>query len=217
MNRCSGLLFAEERLRRPHFGLDDADYVGRNLAKAKLALGDVILTMRGQYHWSCRERHKRLKKMAAEKSDENLASIVLLHEQGVEFKLHPVRSNRTRPELSAELDFLKESARGLWLRLESRRLDKSYQTIIEYCLEQSSKCPETARWKNCLINLRTYGLRRLTSSIYPRERLLRALPLLLWESGPPETHVVAQRHLLAPTASWRELVRAYEDLWRQFN
>src|SRR5947199_6504474 len=66
MNRCSGLLFAQERLARVPFSAEDADFVGRNLAKAKLAFGDVVLAMRGQYHWSCRERQKRLKKLAAE-------------------------------------------------------------------------------------------------------------------------------------------------------
>ena len=39
---------------------DDADFVGRNLAKDQLAFGDVLLTAHGQYHWSCQERHRRL-------------------------------------------------------------------------------------------------------------------------------------------------------------
>ena len=56
MNRCSGLLFAREQLRRERFTPEEADFVGRNHAKAQLALGDVILTAQGQYHWSCRER-----------------------------------------------------------------------------------------------------------------------------------------------------------------
>src|SRR3989442_3228826 len=60
MNRCSGLLFAKERLQRDRFTHDDADFVSRNLAKAQLAFGDAVLTVNGQYHWSCRERHQRL-------------------------------------------------------------------------------------------------------------------------------------------------------------
>ena len=56
MNRCSGLLFAREQLFREPFPLEAADFVGRNHAKAQLALGDVVLTAHQQYHWSCRER-----------------------------------------------------------------------------------------------------------------------------------------------------------------
>ena len=57
-NRCSGLLFASERLAKNDFNSADADFVGRNLAKAQLALGDVVLAMSGRYHWSCLERHR---------------------------------------------------------------------------------------------------------------------------------------------------------------
>ena len=95
-NRCSGLLFVQEKLLRPEFSLEDADFVGRNLAKAKLALGDVILAMRRQYHSSCRERHKRIRKLDAEDALQSFNTVVPLHAQGVEFKLHPVRSNRNR-------------------------------------------------------------------------------------------------------------------------
>ena len=63
MNRCSGLLFAKARLAKPDFTADDADFVGRNLAKAQLAFGDVLLTAHGQYHWSCQERHRRLEQL----------------------------------------------------------------------------------------------------------------------------------------------------------
>mgnify|MGYP006142135189 CR=1 FL=1 len=41
----TGLLFARERLDRPHFTAADADFVGRNLAKARLALGDAVLAV----------------------------------------------------------------------------------------------------------------------------------------------------------------------------
>src|SRR5690606_33490650 len=113
---------------RGNFSLEDADFVGRNLAKAKLALGDVILAMKGQYHYSCRERHKRLKKLAEEKPEGSLASLVLLHEQGVEFKLHPVRTDRPVADLRSELEFLKETAREVWLQLETKRLGRVFHS-----------------------------------------------------------------------------------------
>ena len=65
MSRCSGLLFSAERLERAEFTADDADFVGRNPAKARLAFGDAWLAAQGQYHWSCKERHDRIRRLAA--------------------------------------------------------------------------------------------------------------------------------------------------------
>jgi len=216
MNRSSGLLFASERLARADFTPADADFAGRNLAKAKLALGDVALTMRGQYHWSCRERQKRLRKLAAESRDENLASLLLLHEQGVHFKLHPTRTDRSRQELEAELNFLKDVARDLWLRLESRRLSACFPSIESYSVDSSEKCPEIKGIKNRLINFRTFGGRGLMDMRYPRERLLRSLPLLLW--GDFHTHLsLIQLQLRTNATAFSGLTAAYENLWRIYN
>lgn len=49
LNRCSDLLFAKERLAQDKFCAAEADFVGRNLAKAKLALDDVVLAMAGRF------------------------------------------------------------------------------------------------------------------------------------------------------------------------
>jgi hypothetical protein len=212
MNRCSGLLFAQDRLARQCWTANDADFVGRNLAKAKLAFGDVLLTMRGQYHWSCRERHRRLTKLAAAHS---MDTLVLLHEQGVNFKLHPVRTERSASELRSELDFLKELGRELWLDLESRRLAKTFQSIQDYAADPGSKCPETASLKNRLINARTYGASGIINPSYPRERLLRSLPLLLWHPG--ASFRLVQTQLQSPRSSAAELVLDYESLWKCFN
>ncbi len=59
-NRCSGLLLARELLRKSALSSEEADFIGRNLAKMQLALGDAVLTAFGQYHWSAWERHRRL-------------------------------------------------------------------------------------------------------------------------------------------------------------
>ena len=65
MNRCSGLLFAREKLEQERWSPDDADFVGRNIAKTELALGDAVLMAFGQYHWSCLERSHRLSALAS--------------------------------------------------------------------------------------------------------------------------------------------------------
>lgn len=220
MNRCSGLLFAQNKLAEDDFTDAKADFVGRNLAKAKLAFGDVILAMRGQYHWSCRERHKRLRKLEAENALQNFESVVLLHSQGVDFKLHPVKSNRSRAELLTELAFLKELASHLWLVLESRRLGQSFGTIEAYSLSGLNKSPETSPRKNRLVNLRHFGLRGLASARYPRERLLNSLPLLLWATeslAQPAIRRMLQHELQTSADSFNQFVGVYAGLWRIYN
>jgi hypothetical protein len=63
MNRSSGLLFSAALLDSDKFLEKDSDFVRRNIAKAQLALGDVVLSAFGRYHSSCRERHRRLEKL----------------------------------------------------------------------------------------------------------------------------------------------------------
>jgi hypothetical protein len=220
MNRCSGLLYSQAKLARTNFSSDDADFVGRNLAKAKLAFGDVILTMRGQYHSSCRERHKRLRKLEAEDGLHPLSSVVSLHAQGVDFKLLPVRTSRSRSELQAELESLKNLGRELWLHLESRRLGKTFSSIDSYSLEGGTKCPETDPRKNRLINLRQFGPGGLLDGHYPREGLLNSLPLLLWRTDAlTDAKILSflQRELRTSATEFPQLVHAYESLWRIYN
>src|SRR6185436_5065391 len=60
INPCTGLLLARHKIQACPLDSVAADFVGRNLAKLQLALGDAVLTLLGQYHSSCRERHRRL-------------------------------------------------------------------------------------------------------------------------------------------------------------
>ena len=220
MNRCSGLLYSQEKLSRAEFTPADADFVGRNLAKAKLALGDVFLAMRGQYHSSCRERHKRLRKLEAENGLQDFESIVPLHAEGVEFKLHPVRSIQTVGALRGELESLKNISRKLWLALESRRLNHGFADVMGYCFDARDKCPETDSRRNRLINARRFGTREMLNSRYPRERLLNALPILLWETdalAQPEKLSFVQQQLCTGETEFSHLVRAYEAIWKIYN
>ena len=95
-NRCSGLLYSLERLQRKDFSEAESDFVGRNLAKAQLAFGDVLLAAHGEYHWSCRERHARLAKFKFIGELAWAAPLLAQHAAGAEFKLHPKRSTESR-------------------------------------------------------------------------------------------------------------------------
>jgi hypothetical protein len=225
MNRCSGLLFSLERLRRPEFTPDDADFVGRNLAKARLALGDVVLAATGRYHWSCREREKRLVDLSWSvwASWPWFPAVLDQYRRGVAFKLHPERTAGTTAELQAELDAISVLACRLWVWLEGRQLQRRFASPGEYASCDADKCPETPRWRNLLVNLLHFGPMVLwgpgRTTRYPRERLLQALPLLLWE---PTALIDLNfhhhlRHYLATTASdFPGFVAAYARLWERF-
>lgn len=226
MNRCSGLLFAKERLERTAFDQDEADFVGRNLAKVQLALGDVLLAALGQYHWSCRERHARLLRLAQADPSVDLAALREHHAAGVEFKLHPVRSGETRDALGRRWRELCGLARRLWLWLEGRRLQVAFASPAEYARWPGQLCPESLPWRNRLVNLRHLGWRCAVASDggrYPRERLLRSLALLLWDTvdgnpeWTPETLKRVSDCLMTPAVNLPGLVAAYGRLWQRFN
>ena len=55
---------------------------------------------------------------------------------------------------------------------------------------------------------------------YPRQRLLHALCLLLWEASPPTEAMLlrrVQREIRTRATSFAGLVAAYEQLWHRFN
>lgn len=221
MNRCSGLLFSLAKLKAADFTSDDADFVARNHAKAQLAFGDAILTAEGQYHWSCRERHRRLGALAAAGAS-LLAEALPHHACGVEFKLHPVRSNAARKDLLAQHARLSAFARAAWLWLESRRLGRSFDTVFAYAADRAPKLPRRAA-RNVLLNVVVFGpgaVARPKLFRDPRERLLESLPLLLWEmetpAGGPRLEL-AQSRLCTEASQFPELVDAYTRLWKQFN
>ena len=218
MNRCSGLLFSKERLQHPFFSRQDADFVARNIAKAKLALGDVVLAAFGQYHWSCRERNHRLQNAATDLPWD--ATLRSLHSEGVEFKLHPSQSDLSAEQLRTEHQAVSKLARELWLWLESRRLGQNFQDIPQYAFNSSNKCPETKSLRNLLINFRTDRHHFREPFHYPRERLLRSLPLLLWSwNDPPQEKLLRflQRQLSTKPISFTQFVDSYRSLWAQFN
>ena len=222
MNRCSGLLFAAELLERPMFERADSDFVRRNLAKAQLAFGDVILTAEGQYHWSCLERRRRFAQLPLGKELAWAAALKEHHSVGVEFKLHPFRSDEPREPLAAAHRELTALARQLWLWLESRRLGRVFSSIQEYAMTPLNKCPETRAAKNSLINLRIFGRNALSGSAfhYPRERLFNSLALLLFEpefAGSDQGLQSVQQELDTQAATFPEMIAAYKRLWQRFN
>lgn len=219
MNRSSGLLFSAALLESDLFSAKDSDFVRRNIAKAQLALGDVVLTAFGRYHSSCRERHRRLEKLEPMVSAPWLSELLAHHQAGVLFKLHPFVSNEPRAELAREHSQVTELAGRIFLWLEERRLGMAFDSHRHYAFHQISKQPETKPARNVLINLRTFGP-RVFSNRYPRERLLESLALLLWTPEGLDDELCLrkiQRDLSTRNSTFEGLVDAYRELWLRFN
>jgi len=225
MNRCSGLLFARERLdRRSRFTAEDADYVRRNIAKAALAFGDIILTVRGQYHWSCRERHHRLLALTPDPTLRFLDKVRSNHKVGVSFKLHPQRSNGVFSQLETHHAEVTALGLQLWLWLESLRLNVTFSSVRDYVEHPLDKCPETQAARNWLVNLKALGpgagLLTPRCVRHPRERVLHALTLLLWEPDVLASTCWSERlhaELCTHSPDFSGMVCDYRTLWSRVN
>jgi len=219
MNRCTGLLLAAERMQRPEFSAADGDFVARNIAKAELALGDAVLTVHHEYDWSARERHRRLQQLRPKDGLPWLEAVRTHHARGLQFKFLPERTSAPRDELRRRHAAVTALALPVWLWLEQRRLGLRASTAGYYALSQVNKCPETRGWRNLLINFRERGIRHL-SCRHPRDRVLSALPLLLWEFPPPPASPqwpTLHRLLRTPSNDFPALVAAYRRLWERVN
>jgi hypothetical protein len=219
MNRCSGLLFARTMLREDSLPPSSADFVRRNIAKAQLACGDAVLTAHARYHWSCRERHRRLQALAASEPSPWLDAVLHHHAVGVEFKLHPESGPIGREALIARHDAITGLAQQCWLWLESRRLGRPFSSARAYAEDAVDKCPGSSPFLDFLLNLRADRLRpRARPSLWrhPRQRIFHSLALLLWEpaaiSDPQLRRRVGAELNVRPTAAG-DWIGAYRTLW----
>jgi len=81
LNRGAGLLFARQKLEQENISDEDCDFIGRNLNKAILACGDVVLLLRNKYCLSVQERLSLLEELDAAGAE--------LYKQAVNFKISP--------------------------------------------------------------------------------------------------------------------------------
>lgn len=221
MNRCSGLLFAQAKLAATHFTPADADFVQRNIAKTELALGDAMLVVQGQYHWSVRERHRLVSRLARTERMPWVEAVHRHHSQGVAFKLHPYRSEATREELAARHRDVTELARDVWLWIEGRRLGTNFSSVRAYLAAPLRTWPGTSRLRNMLISLKIFGTNiPLDTALgcHPRTRVLHTLAAALWEPAAfhsPELLSRLQGELRTRANTVPAMLDAYRTLWRR--
>jgi hypothetical protein len=202
-NRGSGLLFAKSDLAKGA----SFDLVHRNQSKAKLALGDAWLTLRGEYSSLAADRNLSLH--AAKEAD---PEIVSLHDTGLSFKKSPTKV----PELSV-LEDTQKILEKLWLKqfmaAESSRLNADFNGPKQYADFYGMLYPETSKFRNLMLGIRDRlkrggGLYPIWD--YPRGSLQRTLVLLLSESDYSEraAQLIDARH-----NSFHAIVERYRYWW----
>lgn len=221
-NRCTGLLLARELLQKPALTADEGDFVGRNIAKAQLGIGDAVLGALGKYHWSCLERQKALGEVAAADGLAWMAEAKHHHAAGVQFKLHPQRSWMPLEAFRAEHESVSSLAQRVWLWLESRRLNGAFSSAHDYAFSSVRKCADSPVWLNLVLHARTFGASSIcdgAAARYPRERLLNSLPLLLWSEPLNDLRVRRhlQKQLRTGASDWQGFVAAYKAVWPKFS
>jgi hypothetical protein len=147
--------------------------------------------------------------------------VLRAHAAGVEFKLHPYRTTASWTALFSEQERLTSLGREVWLWVESCRLHHRFATVRDYATSPINKCPEARLWRSCLANARVFGAAFLWKNPRrdPRERLLHALALLLWEPWSSDRDLFRrlQEVLGARCQRPEDLVNAYYSLWRRFS
>ena len=222
-NRCTGLLLAKELLAKRELTADDSDFIGRNLAKAQLALGDVVLAATGKYHWSCLERRSALAELTIKDAPAWRREVQGHHIAGVDFKLHSASDFKNRwRNFGQSTNRSRGWRRQVWLWLESRRLKRTFSSARDYALSNVEKCAGVPVWRNVLLNAKTFGVRgvlNLSTVRYPRERLLNSLPLLLWDEPLNDLRVkyFLQKELRTKASDWQGFVAAYKAVWPKFS
>lgn len=222
MNRCSGLLFAREKLKAGMLNEEDGDFVVRNLAKAQLAFGDAVLVAFGRYHWSCRERHRRLMRLSADGVPPWLDEVRQHHAAGVEFKFHPHRCQTPHHDLQSRHEVISAFALKVWLWLESRRLGCRFESARDYALSPANKVPGSNPWRNLVLNAKAFGplfAFRKGCHRHPREKILNALALLLWDNTEMLSGLKGQFQPMRWSASDGSIrqVETYQSFWSRLN
>lgn len=221
-NRCTGLLLAKVYLSNPALSVDEADFTGRNIAKAQLGMGDALLAALGKYHWSCLERQEALGKLGAADGLLWLSEVRCHHAEGVQFKLHPQQVSMPIDAFQAEHEAVSNLARQVWLWLEGQRLRQKFSSAHEYAFSSVEKCEGIPVWRNVLLHAKTFGVASVWDGgamRYPRERLLNSLPLLLWDEPLKDLKVKRhlQKQLRTGASDWQGFVAAYKAVWPKFS
>ena len=214
-NRGSGLFFAKAKLSGadPRF---DQGFIQRNHAKAKLALGDAVLAANGLYDSSCRERERRITGRIPQ-IPPGWNEIRRLHTAGVLFKFNPRHANALREELEQQQNDLVALWSSVFLWLESLRLGRHFDSLLDYARCRQRMLPKFPLWKNPVLRLR--DLLKYHEALpawldHPRAVLQRSLAAFLGGPSGKLDLKAGARILGVPEEN---AFAAYQRWWTRYN
>ena len=229
LNRGVGLLLARRQLARVDFAPSghDLDFVVRNIRKAEMALGDVVLQATGRYVVPYRERSRILDNLEPHAvAAVDLDALKDCYREAIAFKLRPVLAP---PPGFTLIGWWNETVRLFetvhrWF--EARRLglrDLTWEHYVDLNLAASPGRGPLDAVRQVAHNLSAFGPRVLaevqTVSRPPRERLLKALPYLLYGDHPAAVTRGVRQCLLGPRDIDMETLftRCFLPVWMRYN
>lgn len=218
-NRGSGLFYSQCALAAEGDPRQGDGFIERNHAKIRLALADAVLAANGRYHFSCRERARRLAERLAHLPPD-CPRIIAWHAAGVEFKLHPRHAHPTVAGLAAVQAELVAVWSRTFLWLEALRLGRSFASPRAYATAPGRLFPQVPIVRCVLLHGRD-RIRRGGAlpgwTDYPRAALQRALVLLVDPAASAADRRLAARLVGARDPAWAALESAYARWWRWYN
>jgi hypothetical protein len=213
-------------------GLDAADreQFFKYLFKAALACGDARLAADGHYHPSYPEKLARLEApRPALYADEagrpdpmpRHAEFLPLYRLAYRHKFHPAYDELADAHPAEWFARVLRVWNATLRAFEIRRLGAGFADWHDYCRTGVRKGQRGSLVRNLGVTLRDFGAQELLrnprrSLVYPRERLIAALPLLLTEPGQLLDPCAASALGLPAHSHWRPAVERYLALWAKY-
>ena len=225
MNRGVGLLLAKRSLKTEgNFDREMLDFVTRNIHKAVLAAGDVILLRMGLYHYSYRERLARFRSLEMT-VPETFSDLKKEYARAMQFReapKFPVQDRITLLEQWEQVKSLLQSSH-LWF-VQSTLGAATFREYAEHCLHDIPLHPKSlfnpiknrSYMKNSEVPVSEWFL-------HPQKRVRAALPFLLFslsEEFTEEDEAILHRALLIDKNNRIDPRTAEEtllNLWREVN
>lgn len=184
MNRSAGLMLSRKAFRKSEINDVDREFISRNICKAIIAMGDVMLMIIGDYNCFYQGRLE----LVAKHKDEAIFSRIGLsdyYKRAIEYKFRPVDMDLSDESLEEWLEEIIEMAAQVYQVCFDHLAGKAIQSDVSGYLMQedhSWNSPKDAA-KNSIRTLREFGVKGMMNKWFmrnPRQRLYSTLPYLLF-------------------------------------
>jgi hypothetical protein len=221
LNRAVGLMLVRRKLREHPEDEESKGFIIRNIFKAHMAVGDVLLMMKNDYDYSYQ---KRLEVMEKYKDDETVRRLDLYDDycNAVRFKLRPQKDAIDSSEFETLLDEAVSKFETMYhLALGACcRTEHSNGDLLENIksVPNDWSCPAEIA-KNVVLNFRDCGLSNCSLRWflkYPRCRLFFTLPFVLFRDRKLSRSEICKALSVRAGATNEELENRFLELWRRY-